>query len=215
MDQLLNDYIEEYIEIYGEHTITSNVHNLCHLLDDVKRFGNLNTISTYPFENCLQVMKMKLRSRNNPLQQVSRRFSEIASALDHQTPYDFDNRTFKVELKFPQKNDQMKFQVVMFGDFRLSSKKIGDQWFMDKKNRIIMFKYAIEVESNVLLYGHEIVEKRNFFTHPFSSSKINIYISDGKRTNETVCDIENIKCKLVCFSRKSEFVFQPLLHTLQ
>lgn len=67
VDNLINAYIEQYAILYGEHTISSNVHNLCHLLDDVRRFGNLNTISTYPFENYLQIIKSKLRSMKDPI----------------------------------------------------------------------------------------------------------------------------------------------------
>lgn len=58
--ELIKAYIEQYIILYGERTISSNMHNLSHLLDDVRRFGNLNTLSTYPFENCLQMIKSKL-----------------------------------------------------------------------------------------------------------------------------------------------------------
>lgn len=64
VDELIGDYIEKYIELYGEHTISSNVHNLSHLLADVRKFGCLNSIPTYPFENCLRIIKLKLRAMN-------------------------------------------------------------------------------------------------------------------------------------------------------
>lgn len=34
------DYIEGYIELYGIDSIGSNVHNLCHIVEDVERLGN-------------------------------------------------------------------------------------------------------------------------------------------------------------------------------
>lgn len=37
----------------GIDSISSNVHNLCHLVDDVKHLGYLPSISTYPFGNIL------------------------------------------------------------------------------------------------------------------------------------------------------------------
>lgn len=84
VDELIGDYIEQYIEIYGEHTISSNIHNLAHLLNDVRRFGGLNSISTYPFENCLRVMKLKLRAMNKPMEQIARRMSEISALMDYE-----------------------------------------------------------------------------------------------------------------------------------
>lgn len=48
--ELFDEYIENYIQIYGIDDIGSNVHNLSHIVDDVNRFGNLSEISTYEFE---------------------------------------------------------------------------------------------------------------------------------------------------------------------
>lgn len=48
---LLIDYIEKFKHIYGKDSISSNVHNLCHVVDDVLKFGPLPNISSYPFEN--------------------------------------------------------------------------------------------------------------------------------------------------------------------
>lgn len=56
-DSLFKDYIEGYIQIYGKDTISSNVHNLCHVVNDIRRFGNLTSISAYPFENMLYFLK--------------------------------------------------------------------------------------------------------------------------------------------------------------
>lgn len=50
---LLNQYIEIFKEIYGEAYLHSNVHNLTHLVDEVERFGVLESFSAYPFENML------------------------------------------------------------------------------------------------------------------------------------------------------------------
>lgn len=214
VDTMLADYFEGYIEIYGQHTITSNVHNISHILDDVRRFGNLNTISTYPFENCLQSIKRRLRSMNNPLQQIGRRIEEISSIMDPEQNQFLDENIPQFELKFPFKNDATKYRSIMFKDFRLSTRKFGDKFFLDNCNRIIRLNYAQKIGGKIMLYGLEICNKRDFFTNPFDSSRINIYISDGIETCETICQVENVKCKLVCLSSETEFVFQPLLHTL-
>lgn len=49
-EELYVHFVKKYKTIvYGLHFITSNVHNLIHIVDDVKRFGILPTISAYPF----------------------------------------------------------------------------------------------------------------------------------------------------------------------
>lgn len=214
LDSLLADYIEGYIELYGEQTISSNIHNLCHIKDDILRFGNLDSISTYAFENALGMMKLKLRAMAKPLEQLSRRMSEISILIDS-TSDSASNET--IELKYPLRSDKSKFQAVFFKDYRLSSQKFGDKWFMDMDKRIIEFKYATTTNGLVLLHGIEIKHKKDFFTKPLSSSKLNIYSAKQECNEERVevtSKVENIKCKLVCTSYNLEYVFHPLLHTL-
>lgn len=64
-------YIQEYKSIYGEQYITSNIHNLIHVVDDVNRFGTLETISAYPFENALFHIKKLLRHGHHSVEQVA------------------------------------------------------------------------------------------------------------------------------------------------
>lgn len=75
---LLNDYIQQFIVIYGIDSISSNVHNLCHVVEDVKKFGPLPGISSYPFKTCLDNMKMLIRSGHLPLSQISRRIIQLS-----------------------------------------------------------------------------------------------------------------------------------------
>lgn len=56
--------------------MTSNFHNLIHLIDDVKRFGNLDTSNAYPFESKLYYIKKLLGNGNLPLTQVTKRIHE-------------------------------------------------------------------------------------------------------------------------------------------
>jgi len=59
-DKLFKTFIEHYIKIYGINSISSNIHNLCHLVDEVKDFGDLSTFNAYSFENSLQKIKKLL-----------------------------------------------------------------------------------------------------------------------------------------------------------
>lgn len=61
-----NKFIEDYIDIYGIDSITSNVHNLTHVVDDVEKFGPLSNFSSYEFEKKLHHIQLLL-------EQVARR----------------------------------------------------------------------------------------------------------------------------------------------
>lgn len=77
-ESMLKDYIELYIKVYGIDSISSNVHNLCHLVNDVRRFGALPLMSSYVFENHLGKLKRLIQHGNSPLVQVAKRTIEIS-----------------------------------------------------------------------------------------------------------------------------------------
>lgn len=75
-EEEFNEFIEEFADIYGRDQIVSNVHNLCHITADVRRFGPLSSISSYPFENLLGTLKTRLAKSSKPLEQIARRIAE-------------------------------------------------------------------------------------------------------------------------------------------
>lgn len=83
--QTMTDYAEELLKhfvictklIYGPQFMSHNFHNLLHLTDDARKFGNLNNFSNFSSENYLQKIKKLLRKHNDILPQIVRRLSEI------------------------------------------------------------------------------------------------------------------------------------------
>ena len=74
--QLLCTYFQQFGAIYGKDQLVYNVHGLIHLSNDAKRFGPLDNISSFPYENFLHKLKRLIRKPSAPLQQVIRRLSE-------------------------------------------------------------------------------------------------------------------------------------------
>ena len=75
--KLLEKFVRDCGNIYGDHFITYNVHCLVHINADVKRFGPLDKISSFPFENYLQQLKRKVRRGNQPPVQLVKRMAEV------------------------------------------------------------------------------------------------------------------------------------------
>lgn len=76
--KLFRIYVEQYVKIYGRHSISSNIHNLIHITEDLqyRDTGNLMEISTYKFENTLRLLGLKLKHSNRPLEQIACRLIE-------------------------------------------------------------------------------------------------------------------------------------------
>ena len=53
-----------------------NVHSLIHLVDDVRRFGCLDSFSAFKFESLLGQLKKLVRKPNQPLPQIVKRIKE-------------------------------------------------------------------------------------------------------------------------------------------
>lgn len=219
--ELLNEYIEQYIETYGIHSVTSNVHNLSHIVDDVERFGPLDKISAYAFENQLHHIKLLLKQCNKPLEQIARRLTEkfINKATTKFNPNVKDSSypQEKHSFSLPDNPNMIVFKEMSLKQDFVLSKRIGDCWFLCKENGqygIVKFEYAIKNKNVFLVCGMPLKELDNFFTNPFQSRRLNIFKSNGEKNAAKKYQLTSIKAKMFCLPHKDYFVFVPLIHTL-
>lgn len=213
---LFIDFIESHIEIHKESSITMNIHNTSHVVDDVETFGPLDTISAYEFENTLHHLKLRLKQCNSPLQQIARRISELANAskvsilkpvpeypqCDHQFADFDDDAAFK----------QVQFKKNAMLSSRNSNGK--DKWFLTQDNKIVEFHFIIKKRSSFIIRGSALKNTQHFFEKPFNSKHLNIFQSDGKLNDFQYYALNEIKAKMFCLPYKNMWVFVPLLHTL-
>lgn len=75
-DKMIKSFLEIFKAKYGAQHFTSNLHNLSHLVDEVKRFGTLDKFDAYPFENKLQAIKKLVRQKKRPLAELAKRLIE-------------------------------------------------------------------------------------------------------------------------------------------
>lgn len=216
-EELFLQYFEEYIELYGINSITSNVHNLTHVVNDVRRFGSLTNIDSYVFENALSGLKLRLRTCNRPLEQISRRISELD--LDYREPIDFDeNVNSEPDLKYVIENnetDELHYQQISLGsDSFLSCRKFGDKWFLTKDGKIVEFHYAVKLNGKYFLNGSRIKCIENWFDEPYPSSLINVYSAKYRKFPSHYYFLDEVKAKMMCIHYEEILVFMPVLHTL-
>lgn len=204
--QLFSEYIEEYILLYGTHSITSNIHNLCHVVDDVIHFGSLDSMSSYQFENKLHHIKLMVKQCNKPLEQVARRLSEV-TACEH--------ASFSIEPELKGPLSEFVFKEIKLKSFVLSSKHAGNRFFLTNENEIVEFECAFYHNGKYFVKGCSLKTKDNFFSNPFQSRFLNIYISDCDKNVTQNYEISCIQAKLFCLPYENRFVFLPILHTFQ
>lgn len=138
-NNLLRDFVADYIKIYGRDSISSNIHNLIHVFRDVEKFGSLKNISAYKFENYLGQFKKLLRHGNFPLSQIANRVVEKMSLLDQ--------NTLKNEISYPllhrKINDSMFMMIKLSEDFILQA-DLKNNWFLTDSLDIVSMIGAME-----------------------------------------------------------------------
>lgn len=216
-EKMFKSYVEKYISLYGRHSITSNVHNLVHICEDLtgNNIDSINQISTYKYENCLRLLGMKIQSCNRPLEQISRRLIEIqhlnTDLLGNQSSQiDLDPHVeYEVEKNYFSK-------ITIKSDVMLSSRKIGDQWFLTRSGDIVKMKHIIKVSDSYKICGQSLLQKGPFFMKPLDSTRLSVFKSDGKLSCE-VCmhEISAVKAKMMRLKFEEEYVYIPILHTLE
>lgn len=83
---LLKSFVSELPNLYDAYNVTYNVHNLKHLANESLRFGSLENISAFKFENKLQDIKKLIHSGRYPLAQLFNRVIERSVWLNNNKP---------------------------------------------------------------------------------------------------------------------------------
>lgn len=139
-ETLLYNYVESFICMYGPDYVVSNIHNLIHVVDEVRQFGVLSSFSSYPFESQLFQIKRLLRTGYLPLEQVAHRLNELSQIVG--------KRKEKVE-NFPKlkhENDGGEFKVIIpeaskfynevqTENYSLIANNNENKWFLTKKKK--------------------------------------------------------------------------------
>lgn len=235
---MLNDFLKCIKMLYGSTLFTSNVHNLCHLVDDVERFGPLDTFSAYSSESKLFKIKRLIRTGNLPLAQVARRVTEIQQKLPKTNGKAmntiFRKKVYNITRVDPILCDYLKlgghsidvYLCVKFREYCLNAECDADKWVLLKvlPNVFTVFRvqYVLHNPSNgIFLYGRELKELSEQFTKPVQSSALQIFASNMEEAHATkIIPVSSIFCKLVKVPRKpkdatdNSCVFIPLIHTL-
>lgn len=74
--ELLVAFVYHFGQLYGNDMMVYNVHGLVHLSNDAAKYGSLDNVSSFPFENFLGKLKRMVRKPSFALQQIIRRLSE-------------------------------------------------------------------------------------------------------------------------------------------
>lgn len=178
-NSLLVSFVEHFGQLYGQEFLVYNLHGMVHLCEDVKIHGNLDSFSSFPYENFLGHLKKLVRGPRNPLTQVIRRLSEIAEAssncnLNAQTSKDYKSEHTEgpVSKFFTREVEQFKVLsmdgAVIKTTNRDSCIKIN--------NRLVLVENIFVDRGVEYIVGREYRCPESFFEYPFDSRQLDIFM---------------------------------------
>lgn len=208
-DALLVSFVQNFKKYYGDGYITSNMHNLIHLVDEVRRFGILQSFSAYPFENKLYCLKRKIRHGNKPLEQIARRICEQNRIELKQSNGNDSNLTYPCLECNLKSGSVLRFESYIF------TIKEPDNFLLTKENQIVQITGMKLDNGTIMIEGNCIENLDNVFENPINSSMLNISkCSVPATTTNLIINVDFIKSKLVCICYGGEWFFIPLLHSI-
>jgi hypothetical protein len=215
---LMQQFVKGYSNIYGLKNFTYNTHCLLHLAEGCKNFGPLYDYSCYKFENFLGEMKSYIRSPTNVLQQ-------IVNQIDgrKKLPEDISSFNTRKILGLKKKCKEIfpgydaTFNEYQFDDFVISNKQNDNCCYLASKKFIIVLNISIR-NGGLLVVGQELTGIEPFFTKPVNSLGLGIAQSTGLSSQIEEYPIEDISYKCVRLpllaDHPTSSVVIPMVHTM-
>lgn len=194
IETLLNLFVENFPIIFGENSLSYNVHNLTHLKETFELIGNPTENSCYPFENYLQSLKKCVKRPSKILEQVFRKVVEE-----------------KFCIKEKMKGLNLLENKFYFNNSCLTTKAPDNICYIEPG--IPVQVQGFSQENGGTLVGRKFLNIQSFFKEPCDSITLGIFLVDSNISDDIdYFQLSEIECKAVKFPFKKQTVLIPILH---
>lgn len=197
---MLKAFVENFSSVFGENSVSFNIHCLLHIADNVTDIDNLSSITAYSFENYLQKLKKGVKKPRKILEQIFKNITEEKIV---------DNPN----LNGP-KTKNNKIIGFYYKNCYFSDKSPNNYCFVF--NGTMMEIVGFSRSNDKFIIGRKVLQLDNFFTVPIESSKIGILFGFNASSDiEEAFSMSQIKCKMMSLPFENGKVFISILHSLQ
>lgn len=220
VQKLLEQFFFSYKEVYGIDMMVYNVHNVLHLTDDARKYGNLDNVSAFPFENFLGQLKKKVRCPSNPLPQIIRRTHESLSRTKTSKPFHMEKSSRKLHSSGPLPDNinfcKNQFKKYCCDTFEVSCSP-GDNCFLFGRDNVILVQNIIMLNDIVQVVYESFEVRQSFFRKPLDSRVLGIFVVSSLSSSLSIIPVSELsrKCYLLPFPSSAAgdaYVSIPLVH---
>lgn len=211
--KLLNNFVSEFGELYGEQHIVHNLHCLLHLSDEVLIQNKpLDEFSAFAFENFMTPVKEYIQSHKHPLVQVANRIIELQqtdhiASIKHQKHKD-------TCLQKKKRGCTDEYDQLILKGYKLNNNSANNKYFISKTGDIYSCRSFYTINNIIYVKCNKFCDKRQpFFENPLHSDKLNIfqYVNQTLGEDETL-EISKIDKKVFAMNNihNNKIVFFPM-----
>ncbi|KAJ8916475.1 hypothetical protein NQ315_014694 [Exocentrus adspersus] len=204
---LLEYFVNGFIILYGEESVSHNVHNLLHLYAMIQNISEV-------WKN-ISLLKL-IHKKEKPLEQIILRKIEMDKVFYNKPSKPSDKPQFSQEHSDGPTHNftcSLQFQKVVFSKFTLKISE-PDNCYRLTDGSIILIKNFVVINEKRYVLGSKINNVQDFYTKPCPSSHFGIYsfylrdIVDALKK----WDVDEIDIKYTKIKLDDMFILFPLLH---
>ncbi|XP_025422739.1 uncharacterized protein LOC112692323 [Sipha flava] len=202
--ELLDFFVKNFDNIYGQQFVSHSVHALLHLCDDYYLFGPLDNCLAFGFENYMKKIKSNLRKNEKPLEQIVNRYyekyekcvinnSSNKPLMDNQpvSKHLHDNGPLVDNLTGPQ------YYTLMFKSLTIKIKKESDSFILTKNGEVVKCMNFVQKDGIIMLIKKKFNILLPYFEDPINSTIIDIFKIKKLSSRLKYWIIYNIKKKMM------------------
>jgi len=172
-DKLLKCYVTNFSKIYGPEQVVYNTHSLIHLADDARKFGALDNVSCFPFENYLGTLKRLVRRPQGIVPQLVRRLGERNRLDNGQERGDKPQQPHVAGPTLPDRPARMQYKQYRH-EGNIISISQGNNCF-NVEGRVAVVKNIVQLFSGAMYAVCQFYDREGCFcSYPLDSSCVGI-----------------------------------------
>ena len=195
VEQLLNSFVCEVTRLYSKKYISYNTHQISHLHQDYRKYGNLSEVDCFAFESFLGRIKLSVKSGYKPQKQAAKFCSS-------------NNKQMEIYLK-PLSERKLRTCNSYVTCGSLGSK---DNIVLHKERVAIIVKISHEAERSLLVLKY-FRDQKDLFKSPTESSNVGIFLVDSLDRKFHEVPLSEIQAKMMLLPHYKKFVAIALLHS--
>lgn len=213
--KLLEKFVRDAEKHYSITFMSHNVHNLLHLVDDVKKYGALDVFGAFKFENFIGRVKKYVRKAELPLQQISRRLEELKNLKQSKSNKNAANvfsRTEKVCCAYGGENFvESAMMLKTQNSIIICADNCNDVIVLDSGNVLRCNEFRKNINNEWYVIGNLYANKHDLYTN---SKSLHINFVDGQlEDEEKIYSINCIMAKACKLPFEKKFAIVPIIHT--